>query len=78
MFGIWLALLGVRRVAEGFFYVGIALALIATGYYLRDGSPAGERARVAPERQSHTRAAESQAQLDPRTCAAILAQPSAP
>jgi cardiolipin synthase len=37
LFGIWLALLGVRAVAEGFLYVGITLALIATGYYLRDG-----------------------------------------
>jgi cardiolipin synthase len=37
LFGIWLALLGVRGVAEGFLYVGITLALIATGYYLRDG-----------------------------------------
>jgi cardiolipin synthase len=37
MLGIWLALLGVRGVAEGFVYAGIALALLATGYYLRDG-----------------------------------------
>jgi len=37
LFGIWLALLGVRSVAESFLYVGITLALIATGYYLRDG-----------------------------------------
>jgi phosphatidylglycerophosphate synthase len=35
--GIWLALLGVRPVAEGFLYVGIVLALLATVYYLRDG-----------------------------------------
>jgi len=27
----------VRAVAEGFLYVGITLAVIATGYYLRDG-----------------------------------------
>lgn len=37
MFGIWLALLGVRDVAEGFVYAGIALAIVATGYYVRDG-----------------------------------------
>lgn len=37
LFGIWLALLGVRGVAEGFLYVGIVLALLATAYYLRDG-----------------------------------------
>jgi cardiolipin synthase len=37
LFGIWLALLGVRPVAEGFLYVGIVLALLATVYYLRDG-----------------------------------------
>ena len=37
LFGIWLALLGVRAVAEGFVCAGIALALIATGYYFRDG-----------------------------------------
>ena len=37
MLGIWLALLGVRGVAEGFVYAGIALALLAAGYYLRDG-----------------------------------------
>jgi cardiolipin synthase len=37
LFGIWLALLGVRAVAEGFLYVGIVLALLATAYYLRDG-----------------------------------------
>jgi len=37
MLGIWLALLGVRGVAEGFVYAGIALALLATGYYFRDG-----------------------------------------
>ena len=37
MFGIWLALLGVRDAAEGFVYAGITLALLATGYYFRDG-----------------------------------------
>jgi cardiolipin synthase len=37
MFGIWLALLGVRDVAEGFVAAGITLAIIATGYYFRDG-----------------------------------------
>jgi cardiolipin synthase len=37
LFGIWLALLGVAAPAEGFLYAGITLALIATGYYLRDG-----------------------------------------
>jgi phosphatidylglycerophosphate synthase len=37
LFGIWLALLGVRGVAEGFLYVGIVLALLATACYLRDG-----------------------------------------
>jgi cardiolipin synthase len=36
-FGIWLALLGVRAVAEGFLYAGISLALVASAYYLRDG-----------------------------------------
>jgi cardiolipin synthase (CMP-forming) len=37
LFGIWLALLGVRGPAEGFLYVGIVLAALATGYYFRDG-----------------------------------------
>jgi len=37
MFGIWLALLGVRDAGAGFVYAGIALALVATGYYFRDG-----------------------------------------
>ncbi len=37
LFGIWLALLGVRAVAEGFLYAGTSLALIATAYYIRDG-----------------------------------------
>ncbi|HEX4033283.1 MAG TPA: CDP-alcohol phosphatidyltransferase family protein [Solirubrobacteraceae bacterium] len=36
LFGIWLALLGVRGVAEGFLLAGITLALLATGYYFRD------------------------------------------
>ena len=58
MFGIWLALLGVRDVGEGFVYAGIALALVATGYYSATGCAS---------------AAESQAQLDPLACAAILA-----
>lgn len=37
MFGLWLALLGSGDVGEGFVFAGIALALIATGYYVRDG-----------------------------------------
>ena len=37
MFGIWLALLGVGDAAQGFVYAGITLALLATGYYFRDG-----------------------------------------
>lgn len=37
MFGIWLALLGVGGAAEGFVCAGITLALLATGYYFRDG-----------------------------------------
>jgi len=37
MFGIWLELLGVHRVGEGFFFVGLALAWIAAGVYIRDG-----------------------------------------
>ena len=37
MLGIWFALIGVRHVAEGFVYAGITLAIIATGYYFRDG-----------------------------------------
>ena len=37
LFGIWLALLGVRAGAEAFLYAGITLALVATAYYLRDG-----------------------------------------
>ena len=36
-FGIWLALLGVRHVAEAFVLAGIALALLATALYVRDG-----------------------------------------
>jgi cardiolipin synthase len=35
--GIWLALLGVRAVAEGFLFAGISLALVATALYVRDG-----------------------------------------
>jgi len=37
MFGIWLALLGVHTAPEIFVAIGIALALLATGYYFRDG-----------------------------------------
>jgi cardiolipin synthase len=37
LFGIWLALLGVRGAAEGFVYAGISLALLATALYFRDG-----------------------------------------
>jgi cardiolipin synthase len=37
LFGIWLALLGVRGAAEGFVLAGIALALLATVVYVRDG-----------------------------------------
>jgi cardiolipin synthase len=37
MLGIWLALLGVRDVGAGFVYCGIALALVATGFYCWDG-----------------------------------------
>jgi phosphatidylglycerophosphate synthase len=37
LFGIWLALLGVRGVAEGFLFAGISLALVATAFYMRDG-----------------------------------------
>jgi cardiolipin synthase len=37
LFGIWLALLGVRDVGEGFVLAGIVLALVATGLYVRDG-----------------------------------------
>jgi cardiolipin synthase len=37
LFGIWLALLGVRGVAEGFVLAGIALALAATALYVREG-----------------------------------------
>ena len=37
LFGLWLALLGVREVAEGFVGAGLALALVATAYYCRDG-----------------------------------------
>jgi cardiolipin synthase len=37
MFGIFLALLGARGTAEGFVGAGVALAIVATAYYLRDG-----------------------------------------
>jgi cardiolipin synthase (CMP-forming) len=37
MLGIWLALLGVRDVGEGFVCAGVTLAIVATGYYVRDG-----------------------------------------
>ncbi len=37
MFGIWLALLGVGRVAEAFVIVGVTLGILATAVYLRDG-----------------------------------------
>ena len=37
LFGIWLALLGVHGVAEGFLLAGMSLALVATAFYLRDG-----------------------------------------
>ncbi len=48
LFGIWLALLGVRDVAEGFVFAGIALALFATGLYVRDGRRLlRERGRVS-------------------------------
>jgi len=37
MFGIWLVLVGVHDVGEGFFLVGLALASIAAALYLREG-----------------------------------------
>jgi phosphatidylglycerophosphate synthase len=37
MFGIWLEVIGVRAVGEGFFLVGLALAWVAAGFYLRQG-----------------------------------------
>lgn len=37
MFGIWLVLIGVHDVGEGFFLAGLALAWIAAGMYLREG-----------------------------------------
>ncbi len=37
LFGIWLALLGARASGEGFLVGGVALALVATGLYMRDG-----------------------------------------
>jgi cardiolipin synthase len=35
--GLWLALLGVHATAEGFVCAGVALALVATALYMRDG-----------------------------------------
>jgi cardiolipin synthase len=35
MFGIWLELLGVHAVGEGFFFAGLTLAVIATALYIR-------------------------------------------
>ena len=37
LFGIWLALLGVHATGEGFLGAGVALALVATVLYMRDG-----------------------------------------
>jgi cardiolipin synthase len=37
LFGLWLALLGVHATAEGFVCGGVALALVATALYMRDG-----------------------------------------
>lgn len=37
MFGIWLELLGVQGVGEGFFFAGLALSWVAAVAYLRDG-----------------------------------------
>jgi cardiolipin synthase len=37
LFGIWLALLGAGDVGEGFVIAGIALAIVATAMYVRDG-----------------------------------------
>jgi len=37
MFGIWLVLIGVHDVGEGFFLVGLVLAWIAAALYLREG-----------------------------------------
>jgi cardiolipin synthase len=37
LFGIWLALLGVRATGEGFLCAGVALALVATALYMREG-----------------------------------------
>jgi cardiolipin synthase len=37
MFGVWLELLGVHAVGEGFFFAGLVLAWIAAIAYLRDG-----------------------------------------
>jgi len=54
LFGIWLALLGAGDVGEGFVDVGVALGLVATAVYARDGVRFARGARP-----------ESQAQLDP-------------
>jgi hypothetical protein len=37
LFGVWLALLGVGGVAEGFVLAGITLGSVATAMYVRDG-----------------------------------------
>jgi cardiolipin synthase len=37
MFGIWLELLGVHDVGEGFFFVGLSLAWVAAYVYIHDG-----------------------------------------
>ena len=37
LFGLWLALLGVHATAEGFVCGGVALALVATALYMREG-----------------------------------------
>jgi cardiolipin synthase len=37
LFGIWLTLLGAGDVGEGFVIAGIALAIVATAMYVRDG-----------------------------------------
>ena len=48
MFGIWLALLGVRGVAEGFVVAGVALGLVATAVYLpRRAASAGSSLKLS-------------------------------
>jgi cardiolipin synthase len=37
MFGIWLELIGVHDVGEGFFFAGLSLAWVAAFVYIRDG-----------------------------------------